>query len=120
MSRLIVLQFNECINNQDNEKLSELIAPNYTFIDSSGEVTVGKDLNVKGWMEFFNLFPDYINHFQTLVSKENEVLAIGYSTCSDERLDGPVIWRAKVENDLVTEWRVYLDTPENRKALNLT
>jgi ketosteroid isomerase-like protein len=117
MSKLIVLDFNECINNQDIEKLSELMAPDYTFIDSSGEVTVGKDRNVKVWKDFFNLFPDYTNHFRTLESKGNEVLVIGYSTCSDDRLNGPAIWKVKVENDLVTEWRVYLDTPENRKVL---
>jgi len=120
MSRLIVLQFNECINNQDIEKLSELMALDYTFIDSSGEVTVGKDRNVKGWMDFFYLFPDYINHFQTVESKGNEVVAFGYSTCSDDRLDGPAIWKAKIENGLVKEWRVYLDTPENRNSLNIT
>lgn len=119
MSRLIVLQFNECINNQDIRGLSELMAPDYTFIDSSGEVTVGKDRNIKGWIDFFDLFPDYTNHFQTVESKGNEVVAIGYSTCSDDRLDGPAIWKARVENDLVKEWRVYLDTPENRKLLNL-
>jgi len=120
MLKEIVLQFNECINNQDSEKLSELMAPDYTFIDSSGEVTVGKDRNIKGWMDFFDLFPDYSNHFQTIESKGNEVVAVGYSTCSDDRLDGPAIWKARIENNLVAEWRVYLDTPENRKLLNLT
>jgi ketosteroid isomerase-like protein len=116
--KLIVIQFNKYINIQDVEKLSELMAPDYTFIDSSGEIQVGKDRNVKNWIEFFNLFPDYINHFSKIESKGNEVLVIGHSTCSDDRLNGSAIWKVKVEKDLVTEWRVYLDTPENRKVLS--
>lgn len=96
MSKLIVLDFNECINNQDVEKLLELMAPDYTFIDSSGEIQVGKDRYVKEWIEFFNLFPDYINYLSIIESKGNEVLVIGQSTCSDDRLNGPAIWKAKV------------------------
>jgi ketosteroid isomerase-like protein len=117
--KLIVLQFNESINSQDIEGLSELMATDYTFIDSSDEVHTDKERNVKGWGEFFKQFPDYINHFSTVASKGNTVLVTGHSTCSDDRLDGPAIWTAKVENDLVAEWRVYLDTPENRKELGL-
>ncbi len=117
--KLIVLQFNESINNQDIEGLSKLMAQGYTFIDSSDEVYDGKELNVKGWIEFFNQFPDYINHFSIVESRDNIVLVTGYSTCSDGRLDGPAIWTAKVENDLVAEWRVYLDSPENRGRLKL-
>lgn len=64
--KLIVLQFNESINNQDIERLTGLMDPDYTFIDSSGEVHVGKDRNVKGWIEFVNQIPDYFNHFQSL------------------------------------------------------
>jgi hypothetical protein len=45
---------------------------------------------------------------------------IGYFTCSNcESLNGPAIWTAKVENDLVSEWRVYLDTSKNRKTLDI-
>jgi ketosteroid isomerase-like protein len=117
--KLIVLKFNERINNQDIESLAELMAPDYRFIDSSGEVHSDKEQNVKGWTDFFNQFPNYINHFSIVESREDTVFVIGYSTCSDDRLDGPAIWTAKVENDLVREWRVYLDTTENREKLGL-
>lgn len=117
--KLIVLQFNESINNQDIDSLSKLMAQNYTFIDSSNEVHSGKERNVNGWIEFFNQFPDYVNHFSIVESRENTVLVTGYSTCSDDRLDGPAIWVAKVENDLISEWRIYLDNAENREILNL-
>jgi hypothetical protein len=54
-----------------------------------------------------------------ITKNEKLVLITGYSTCSYEPLDGPALWTAKIENDRVSEWRVYLDTPENRKLLDL-
>ena len=117
--KFIVLQFNECINNQDIDGLANLMAPDYTFVDSSDDVLKGKEANVAGWLTFFNQFTDYLNHFHIIESRENMVLVIGHSTCSDKRLDGPAIWTAIVENDLVAEWRVYLDTTENRERLGL-
>lgn len=118
--KLTVLQFNEYINNQDIEDLANLMADNYQFIDSRDVVHDGKETNVEGWLNFFYQFPDYLNHFSFVESRDNIVFVIGHSTCSDKRLDGPAIWTAKVENDLVTEWRVYLDTPENREQLELS
>lgn len=117
--KLIVLQFNECINNQDLEGLSDLMSEDHTFIDSEGEIDRGKDTMLKGWRDFFQEFPDYLNHFLIVESRDNLVLITGYSTCSYEPLDGPAIWTAKVENDLLSEWRVYEDTVENRKKLDL-
>jgi ketosteroid isomerase-like protein len=117
--KLIVLQFNECINTQDIDGLSNLMSDNHVFIDSSDDVHTGKDSMVKGWIEFFNTYPDYRNHFPKIESRENLVLIIGFSTCSHKPLDGPALWTAKIENDLVAEWRVYLDTKENRAKLKL-
>ena len=56
--KLVVLQFNESINNQDIEGLSKLMTHNYSFIDSCDEVHDGKEHNLKGWLEFFHQFPD--------------------------------------------------------------
>ena len=117
--KLIVLLFNECINNQDITGLSRMMTENHTFIDSSEDVHSGKKSMVKGWSDFFDQYPDYQNHFTRIESRENLVLVVGHSTCSYIPLDGPAIWTAKIEDGLVAEWRVYLDTIENRKKLEL-
>lgn len=117
--KLVVLQFNECINHRDLPGLSALMAEDHLFIDSSDDVHKGKEMMVKGWNDFFNQYPDYRNHFSVVESRNNLVLVIGHSTCSHESLDGPALWTAKVENDLIAEWRVYLDTVENRQKLGL-
>lgn len=117
--KLVVLQFNEFINLQDIDGLSALMADDYVFIDSSDYFHKGKESMVEGWNDFFNLYPDYRNHFKKIESRENLVLVNGYSICSHKPLDGPALWTAKVENNLVAEWRVYLDTKENRAKLRL-
>ncbi|MFX0113760.1 MAG: hypothetical protein ACFFB3_04370 [Candidatus Hodarchaeota archaeon] len=48
--KLIALQFNECINNQDVKGLSNLMTEDHKFIDRKGEVTQGKELMTKGWI----------------------------------------------------------------------
>ncbi len=117
--KLVVYLFNQAINEQDIGALSGLMSPDHTFIDSSDEIHRGKETMVRGWIDFFESYPDYCNHFSVIESRGNLVLMTGHSTCSYDPLDGPALWTAKVENDLVTEWRVYLDTPENRKKLKL-
>jgi ketosteroid isomerase-like protein len=117
--KVVALQFNEYINNRDIDGIAKIIADDYEFIDSSGDIFAGKEREIQGWKTFFDRFPDYRNHFSIVESRENLVLIIGHSTCSYENLDGPALWTARIENDLVAEWRVYLDTPENRGKLNL-
>ena len=117
--KLTVLLFNECINNRDINALTSLMAEDYAFIDSSNDIQPGKEQNIKGWTDFFTLYPDYVNHFCLIESREDLVLVTGHSTCSFDPLDGPALWTARVENDRIAEWRVYLDTAENRELLEL-
>ena len=79
----------------------------HTFISNSGEITKGKDVMKDGWREFFEKHPDYRNIFTSVTVKNNVVVMVGYSTCSDKPLDGPSIWTAKVRDGRISEWRVY-------------
>ena len=113
---MVVLRFNERINARDLEGLVRMMTPDHFFIDSEGE---RDDDMEKGWRGFFTSFPDYRNVF-TRVQVEGDLVAIaGHSTCSYEPLDGPALWSARVQDGLVSEWRVYKDTPENRRSLGL-
>jgi ketosteroid isomerase-like protein len=117
--KFVVLQFNGCINNRDLQELSNLMTDDHVFIDSNGDIHSGKELMIKGWRDFFHQFPDYRNHFAIIESREDQVFVIGHSTCSFKLLDGPALWTAKVKDGLIAEWRVYLDTIENRENLDL-
>jgi ketosteroid isomerase-like protein len=115
----IIEKFNQCINQQDLEGLAALMTQDYVFIDSSDDVHEGKDRMIAGWQEFFETYPDYRNHFEHIEARGELVLVAGHSTCSFDPLDGPALWTAKVKAGLVKEWRVYLDSKENRRTLNL-
>lgn len=115
----LVRQFNEAINSQDMKGLAELMSSEHAFMDTAGHAIRGKQETLKAWESFFAAFPDYQNVFEGLVTKEDLVVIVGRSSCSDRRLDGPALWTARVENGKITEWRVFDDTPDNRRQLGV-
>ncbi|MFX1250262.1 MAG: nuclear transport factor 2 family protein [Promethearchaeota archaeon] len=117
--KLTALQFNEYINNQDIKGLSNLMTEDHTFIDRKGEVDKGKESMTKGWINFFSEFPDYKNNFHRVESRGDLVILIGYAYWSEKNPYDPAIWTAKIENDLVAEWRIYHESEETRKKLNI-
>ncbi len=102
---MVALTFNEKINQRDLDGLVELMTDDHTFIDNSGDV----HKNMKeGWREFFKHYPDYRNVFTSVTVKDDVVVMVGYSTCSNERrLNGPSMWTARIRGGRVSEWRVY-------------
>lgn len=117
--KLTVLQFNECINNQDSDGLANLMTEDITLMEGEETAQKGKDAVKNAWTQFFNMCSDYKNHFTRIESRENIVVIIGFSTCFNKSVDGPALWTARVENDLVAEWRILDDTEENRKSLDI-
>ncbi|MFW9818540.1 MAG: hypothetical protein ACFFE5_02930 [Candidatus Thorarchaeota archaeon] len=115
--KLTALQFNEHITNQNIEGLSRLMTDDHIFIDRANEQY--EDM-VNGWKEFFNNYPTYKNYFHRVESRGNLVILLGYAKWSKDSLKKDnAIWTARIENDLVSEWRIYEDTEENRKLLDL-
>ena len=116
--KFTALQYNEYINNRDLEGVIALMADDHRFIDTKNRVENKKQIKTS-WNEFFTEYPDYKNIFHTVISRESFVILLGHSECSEPVLDGPAIWTAKVENDLIAEWRIYDDTEENRSLLDI-
>ena len=111
----IALRFNDCINSQNLAGLADLMTDDHIFIDSENNSVVGKLNNKESWNKFFDLFPDYQNIFEVVSSKNSTVIMQGYSVCSDDRLNNfRAIWVAQITDGKVKEWRIYLDTEENR------
>ncbi|MFW9918808.1 MAG: nuclear transport factor 2 family protein [Candidatus Thorarchaeota archaeon] len=113
------LQFNAYINNHDLKGLSLLLTDDHTFIDSSNEVHQGKEVMVESWRDFFSSYPDYQNIFDHVTIHNGLTVMIGQSRCTYAPLNGPAIWTAKIREGLLSEWRVYLDTSENRLKLGI-
>ena len=117
----IVTRFNACINARDADGLAELMTDDHVFIDSLEASVRGKAACLEAWRGFFEQFPDYANTFEELRANADQdtVVVRGYSTCSDAALDGPALWRARVSDGKVAEWRVYDDAVDNRDRLGL-
>ena len=117
--KLTALLFNECINTQNLEGVIKLMADNHKFINTKNRVE-DKEQRKTSWKEFFRDYPDYVNIFHTVISKEaNYVILLGRSECSHKKIHGPAIWTAKIENDLIVEWRIFYDTLDNREKLGI-
>jgi ketosteroid isomerase-like protein len=117
--RDIAIQFNDAINARDLEALVALMTADHRFIDTEGTVFEGVDRCREIWAGFFSAFPDYRNHFDTVIAKAGQVAIAGRSACSDVRLAGPALWSAIIVDCAVREWRVCEDTPANRAQLGL-
>ena len=110
--KLIALQFNEFINERNVEGLSSLMTEDHTFVDRQGEVDQGKESMTRGWIHFFNQFPEYRNNFTRVESRDDLVILIGYATWHEGDAPDHAIWTARIRDDLVAEWRIYPDTEE--------
>jgi ketosteroid isomerase-like protein len=115
----IVTEFNNCINSQNLEGIGSIMTDDHSFIDTENSIINGKEKCLKAWDGFFKAFPDYKNAFTKIQADGNFAVIVGHSKCSQKILDGPALWTAKVENGKIREWRVYKDTMENRKLLNI-
>lgn len=117
--KLIALQFNECINNQDLNGLARLMTDDHTFIDREGKANQSKKSMLQAWRHFFEMFPKYRNTFNRVESVDNIVVMLGHAYWSEDQVYDPAIWTATIFNGLVREWRIYPDTEANRKAFKL-
>lgn len=113
----IVHAFNNCINRGDLDGLGALMTEDHRFSDAASHTVSGKQSCLEAWKSFFSAFPDYRNRFDRTIVRGNEVIILGSSSCSDDRLAGPAIWRARLSGEQIEEWSVLDDTKETRDAL---
>lgn len=124
----IVLKFIERINSQNIEGMCNLMTEQHRFIDALGCVIEGREQMRQGWRGYFQMVPDYQILCEELMENGNVVAGFGsaggtYSPGGGERLSAenrwqiPAAWRVEVENDLISEWRVYADNEPIRKLM---
>ena len=77
-SKGTALRFIECINSGDCKGLMDLQTEDFTFIDFSGDVHIGKD----SWENYFTSYPDYKIHVDKLITSGSGVAVIGRTTGS--------------------------------------
>jgi ketosteroid isomerase-like protein len=118
--------FVRAINRHNLEALADLMPEGHRFIDSRGNVIHGRDNVCAGWIEYFRMVHDYSIEVQETFTKGPVVVMLGVAQGSygvdgqltkEDRWSTPASFRAFVEDDKVTEWRVYADNEPVRKRM---
>lgn len=117
-ARDLVDEFNNAISSRDLSRLGELMTEDHTLITGTEEPVKGKEACLFAWRQFFEMLPDYRNVLERVWSVGQVVWMSGRSVSTDERLNGPAIWKAVVEGTRIREWHVDEDTPEGRRRLD--
>jgi ketosteroid isomerase-like protein len=116
-ARDVAVEFNNAISSRDLSRLEERMTEDHTLVTGAGDPVSGKEACIDAWRQFFGLLPDYRNVFERVWSVGQVVRMRGRSVCTDERLNGPAIWKAVVKGTRIDEWHVDEDTPEGRRRL---
>lgn len=82
--RPTALRLNECTNRQDVEGVAELMTEDHTFSDREGTTVQTKGVKIRGWKEFFQMFPKYWNSFTRLQPRDDRVVILGTAYWSGE------------------------------------
>ena len=125
-SEAVAHAFLRAINRQDVEEIVVLMAPDHRFVDSLGNVVLGRDKMRAGWAGYFKMVPDYTIAIEETFCDGLVVLMLGVAEGTyapdgnikpENRWKTPVALRAQVEDGLVTEWRVYADNEPLRERM---
>ncbi|MBA3874967.1 MAG: nuclear transport factor 2 family protein [Anaerolineae bacterium] len=123
-SQTIALQFNSYFNSHDIDNLATLMTSDHVFIDVNNTTIEGKEKVLGMWQRFFENFQDdYRNIFEYLAVQNDVIIIQGHTVWTISELEDKSVnnglWTMKIRDGKVAEWRVYVDTPENRKQLEI-
>lgn len=118
--------FVRAINRRDLDRLAELMTPAHSFIDSLGNVFEGRDRMRDGWAAYFGMVPDYSVAIEEYYPSDPVVILIGVASGTwtpDGKLGGenrrqtPIAIRARIDDGLIAEWRIYAANDPVRKLM---
>ena len=115
------LRFSEAVNRGDLEALEGLMTADHVLVCYGSTDASGRADSLEAWRRFFEAYPGYLNNMAVVVADGGLVAMAGRSECPREpELEGPALWSARVEDSgLLSEWRVWQVTPENRQLLGI-
>ena len=124
--RSIANAFVDAINAHDLDALARLMSDTHRFVDSLGTVVQGREQMRDGWARYFCMVPDYTVVVEETFSDGSTVVLMGRAkgtyakqgrVSPENAWQTPAAWRAHVERDKLTEWRVYADNEPIRRLM---
>ncbi|HRI84744.1 MAG TPA: nuclear transport factor 2 family protein [Ignavibacteria bacterium] len=113
------------INHHDIDGLAEFMSDDHVFIDSLGMTIKGKKEMINSWKIFLKWFPNYEIQISNTVLTDDTVGLFGFAAGTFDSEDPvhhdkfkiPAAWRAKVKDNLVTEWQAIADNEAVRDII---
>lgn len=117
MGKEIFENFIDAINKHNVEMICSLVTDDHIFIDSHGNEAIGKNQMKKGWIGYFQLFPDYKIEITEVLIDRDIVAGFGYASGTYKGLDStsenhwrlPASWKAAIRDEKIFLWQVYAD-----------
>jgi ketosteroid isomerase-like protein len=118
MTRQIVQDFANSINEHNVDKMCLLMTDDHKFIDSQGNKVIGKEKMRAGWIGYFQFFPDYKIEITEIFVNGDTVAAFGFAEGTFQGLSDkkenywhlPASWKAIIKNGKIDLWQVYADS----------
>ena len=117
----IAIKFIEKLNRRDFDGLSAYMSVDHKAIDESGGVTDGKQSAVKVISGYIKDRPNFQIHVNDVYVKGDEVMVVGRTTGSctetsyDVEIKEKLVYRFKVEDDLISEFQYALKFDDNAR-----
>ena len=114
------------INRHDVDGIVALMSPGHRLVDSLGNTVDGQQKLREGWAAYFRMVPDYAVAIEESYPSGPVVVMLGVAQGTftrdgvlhpENRWKTPVAIRALIEDNLVSEWRVYADNDPIRKIM---
>jgi len=112
-----VRAFINAINNHDVEAIASLMTDDHVFVDAHGNEARGKETMRKGWIGYFDMFPDYKIKINETFINGDKLALFGFAEGTFQGQNPeknhwllPASWFAIVENGKIKHWQVYCDT----------
>ncbi len=121
----IGFEFVEHINRLEHEALCAMMTYDHFFMDLGGSVHGPKSVMEEGWRQYMTSWPHYMIHVSEAYNVNDSAVLVGRTTGShrelprEEEFAESLIWVARTTEGLVSEWRMYYNTPENRQELGI-
>jgi ketosteroid isomerase-like protein len=118
MDKQIIYDFVAAINEHNVDKICSLMTEDHKFIDSHGNVAIGKEQMRTGWIGYFQLFPDYKIEIAEIFLNGDTIAAFGFAGGTFQGLSDkkenywhlPASWKAITRDGKIQLWQVYADS----------
>ena len=124
----VAKEFVRAINRQNVDALAALMTTDHRFTDSLGNTVEGRNAMRSGWAGYFGMVPDYSLAIEETYADGSVVVLLGMAQgtftgkgapAHENRWQTPIAIRARIEDGLVAEWRVFADNEPIRALMRM-